>query len=65
VTAGDYAGIASAVLALLTAIGAGLRWVVKSYLAELKPNSGGSLSDRVSRVEARVDDIYRLLVERR
>jgi hypothetical protein len=41
-----------------------IRWMVKHYLAELKPNGGSSVSDRLNRVESRVDDIYRMLCEK-
>ena len=48
-----------------------LRWVIKSYLTELKPNSGSSLYDAISRIdekstrlEQRVDDLYSLIVKR-
>jgi hypothetical protein len=44
---------------------------LKETLAELKPNHGSSIkdqvnvnTDRLNRVEQRVDDIYRLLCER-
>ena len=39
------------------------RWLVKHYLAELKPNGGSSMNDRMTRVETRVDEIYSLLLE--
>ena len=49
---------------LLTA----LAWVfknwLKNYLQELKPNGGGSVKDQVNRLELRVDEIYRLLVDK-
>jgi hypothetical protein len=48
-----------------------VRWLVKHYLAELKPNGGGSMRDavninteRLNRVEARVDQIYTILCEK-
>jgi hypothetical protein len=41
-----------------------IRWIVKHYLAELKPNGGSSVSDRLNRVESRVDDIYNILSRR-
>lgn len=41
-----------------------VRWLVKHYLNELKPNGGSSVSDRLNRVESRVDDIYKLLSEK-
>lgn len=57
--------IATLLVAILAVLGAfvGLvRWMVKSFLMELKPNGGGSLSDKVTRLETRVDEIYRILV---
>ena len=52
---------------VLTA-GAWFRWWfkhhIKETLAELRPNHGSSLKDQVSRLETRVDDIYKILCER-
>jgi|694.fasta_scaffold01402_16 hypothetical protein len=33
----------------------GVRWLVKHYLAELKPNSGSSMKDQMNNLEARMD----------
>ncbi len=41
-----------------------LRWVIKSYLTELKPNSGSSMKDQISRLEQRVDDLFVLISKR-
>jgi hypothetical protein len=41
-----------------------LRWVIKSYLQELKPNGGSSMKDQLNRLEQRVDDLYSLIVKR-
>ena len=41
------------------------KWLVKHYLAELKPNGGGSVKDQVNRLEERVDQIYLLLCEKK
>jgi hypothetical protein len=60
----DWAAIAVAVATLLGGVTAMLQFLIKHYLSELKPNGGGSVSDRISRVESRVDDIYRLMCER-
>ena len=60
----DWAAIAVAVVTLLGGVTAMLQFMIKHYLSELKPNGGGSVSDRISRVENRVDDIYRLMCER-
>jgi len=43
----DWAGFSAAIAATLTSIGLLLRWVVKSFLIELKPNGGDSLSDKI------------------
>jgi len=62
-TAQDYAALAVSILTIAGAFVAITRWLVKHYLAELKPNGGSSVSDRISRVETRVDEIYSLLLE--
>ena len=62
-TAQDYAALTVSLLTIGGAFVAMTRWLVKHYLVELKPNGGGSVSDRISRVETRVDEIYSLLLE--
>ena len=55
-------------IATLVGCAAGLvRHLVKYYLAELRPdnNGGHNLRGRVDRIELRVDEIYRLLLESR
>jgi len=39
-----------------------IRWLVNHYLSELKPNGSTSLKDQVTRLEARVDEIFVLLL---
>jgi hypothetical protein len=63
-TANEWVGIAVGVSAVSTSLLLGLRWVIKSYLAELKPNSGTSIKDQVTRLEARVDDLFVLISKR-
>ena len=41
-----------------------LRWVIKSYLQELRPNGGSSMKDQLNRLEARVDDLFMLISKR-
>ncbi len=57
-TANDWVAIASGVCAVTGSLFMGLRWVIKSYLAELKPNSGTSMKDQITRLEQRVDDLF-------
>jgi hypothetical protein len=52
------------VSAIATSLLLGLRWVIKSYLSELKPNSGSSIKDQISRLEQRVDDLFVLISKR-
>jgi len=60
----DWAGLAVAIATLVTAYVGSIRWLVKHYLDELKPNGGGSVKDQVNRLETRVDQIYLLLCEK-
>lgn len=62
--ASDYATIAVAVTTVLGTFFTGVRWLVKHYLAELKPNSGSSLRDGFDRLEKRVDDLFKLIAEK-
>jgi hypothetical protein len=61
----DYLTVAVACIAIFTAIASGIRWMVKHYLNELKPNGGGSIKDQVNRLERRVDEIIDMLLERK
>jgi hypothetical protein len=63
-TANEWVGIAVGVCAISTSLFMGLRWVIKSYLAELKPNSGTSMKDQITRLEQRVDDLFVLISKR-
>ena len=60
----DYATVAVAVVTIIGGFGAAVRWLVKHYLNELKPNSGSSLRDSVNRLEQKVDNLYNILIER-
>ena len=60
-TVQDTAAIAVAVTTVIGSFIGSVRWLVKHYLAELKPNSGSSMRDQVTRLEARVDTIIALL----
>jgi hypothetical protein len=64
VTPNDFVAIAVGVSALLTSLLLALRWVIKSYLAELKPNSGSSMKDQLTRLEQRVDDLFSIMSKR-
>jgi hypothetical protein len=63
-TAQDWAALAVAISTLIGSFAVMVRWLVKHYLEELKPNGGSSVKDQVNRLEARVDQIYLLLSNR-
>ena len=63
-TPADWAALAVSLLTLSIGFTAAIRWLVKHYLSELRPNSGSSLRDSVDRLEARVDRIYEILCDR-
>lgn len=57
----DYAAMAVAVMTIFGGFVGAVRWLVKHYLNELKPNGGTSLKDSVKRLEDRIDDLYKLI----
>ena len=63
-TAQDWAALAVAISTLIGSFAIMVRWLVKHYLEELKPNGGSSVKDQVNRLEARVDQIHLLLSNR-
>jgi hypothetical protein len=60
----DWAAFALTITSLVGAVAIMIRWMVKHYLFELKPNSGSSLKDAVNRLESRIDDLYILIAEK-
>lgn len=56
-TVGEWTAIGGLVLAILTAVYSSMRFMVKSIMKELTPNSGKSLKDQVSRIEQRLDQL--------
>ena len=60
----DYAALAVAIVTVLGGVTAMLHFLVRHYLAELKPNSGSSMKDAINRLETRVDKIYEILCDK-
>ena len=61
----SWAGLIVSIIAIITAFSAAVRWLVKHYLYELKPNSGSSLKDSVIRLEEKVEILYQILVTKK
>ena len=57
----DYATVAVAVMTIIGGFVAAVRWLVKHYLNELRPNGGSSMKDSMARMEQRIDDLYKLV----
>jgi hypothetical protein len=60
----DYATVAVAVMTIIGGFAGAVRWMVKHYLNELKPNGGSSIKDSVARLEQRIDDLYKLVADK-
>jgi len=65
---GEIAGFGAGVISVLAGVLIGLRFLVKGWLNELRPNSGSSMKDAVDRIdqrslrlEKRVDDLFVLI----
>lgn len=64
------AALGSAIVAIFAGFYGFAKWVIKTFLSELKPNGGSSLKDQVNalnaqldRLEARVDTIVEILMQ--
>jgi hypothetical protein len=63
-TANEWVALAVGACAVLTSLLVGLRWVIKGWLNELRPNGGSSMKDQLTRLEQRVDDLFVLISKR-
>lgn len=66
----EWVAVLVGISTLMGAFALSIRHLVKYYLAELKPNGGSSIKDKVrdidskvDKLESRIDEIYRLLLE--
>ena len=57
----QWAGFGAGVMAVLSGGLIGLRFLVKGWLNELRPNGGSSMKDQLTRLEKRVDDLFILI----
>jgi hypothetical protein len=60
----QWLGLAVSLCTLVAAFATAVRWLVKHYLYELKPNSGTSLKDSVIRLEEKVEILYQMMMQR-
>jgi hypothetical protein len=52
----DWASLIVAILTIVSSIAFGIKWLVKHYLSELKPNGGSSVKDQINRLESALED---------
>jgi hypothetical protein len=57
----DLAVVVTVALSVIGSFIGSVKWLVKHYLNELKPNSGSSMRDQITALEARVETIIRIL----
>lgn len=62
-TPADWAGLAVSIISVIAGFTAAIRWLVKHYLTELKPNGGSSIKDKVNHLEEKVDLLTDLVKE--
>jgi len=60
----EWAGFGAGVCAVLTSLLVGLRFLIKGWLNELRPNGGSSMKDQLTRLEQRVDDLFSMMSKR-
>ena len=58
----DWAAFFVAMFTLIGGLATAVRWMVKHYLSELRPNGGSSLRDSVDRLEKQVEQIMNILM---
>jgi hypothetical protein len=63
-TPANWAGLIVSIIAIVSAFAGAVRWLVKHYLAELKPNGGSSMRDSINRLEAQMDIVLDLLAKK-
>ncbi len=61
----NWASFIVAIIAIVTAFAGSVRWLVKHYLNELKPNGGSSMKDSVIRLEEKVEILYQILIQKK
>ena len=60
----NWAGLSVSAIAIVSGFAGGVRWLVKHYLNELKPNGGSSMRDSINRLEAQMQIVLDLLAKK-
>jgi len=60
-TPANWAGLIVSIIAIVSGFAGAVRWLVKHYLAELKPNGGSSMRDSINRLETQMQIVLELV----
>ena len=56
-TVSDWAALTSVIVAAGGATALGIKWTIKHYLAELKPNGGSSMRDAINKIGLDITEV--------
>ena len=56
-SAESWVAVAVGIIKIITSVAMFIRWLVKHYLDELRPNSGSSMKDQITRLESKQGDL--------
>jgi len=59
----EWAAVITCCIGVVAAVYSGVKVMIRSVLAEFRPNGGSSLKDQVNRIEARLDVLYNKLID--
>ncbi len=62
---GEWTAVGGLVITTLAAVYSSMKIIIKAVMSELSPNSGSSMKDQISRIEARLDYLYTHLIEQK
>ena len=62
-TPANWAALAVSIMTLVVGFASLVRWLVKHYLYELKPNGGSSMKDKINNLEEKVELLTDLVKE--
>ena len=62
----DWTGLILTILSIVAIVGVAVRWIIMKYveqiMSELKPNSGSSMKDQVTRLEIKMDKVFDMMI---
>ncbi len=65
-TPNDWAALAVSTVTIVGSLVASVRWLVKHYLSELKPDNNGqhNLEGRIAKIEVKLDTLTEILISK-